>query len=176
MDEKKKQQYFNKYLEKDTWTENEVVSLLHGVPLEQIVFAKFLKRTTYSETREELDASVSLGILNRNMLLSYRLYGRVGDDCYVYRSKEIIEWAKDKKNTYPNFSFRDIENAKESEKSEIFQPGQIEISGDIRDKNKRCPFTGGWKAAAYEKAVELGYPEKIKQDAAAMEIAEYLKL
>ena len=114
MDESEKQ----RYLEKDVWSAKEVWSILLGVSpsltypitelLDEPVYDKaYEKITTWTGPYDpvvELENAIDFGYLTRRY--SRRIDGSEPD--YFFDSREVIKWAKTKRNTYPDFPYHDI--------------------------------------------------------------------
>ena len=159
MDEK---QLYIQYLEKDAWSEQEVILLLHGLFPEShnryINFKRLEKLgIDFRVAKQALDEAVFVELLERDIFPQEGLPNvdyNVEDQDYIYRSKDIIEWARGKKNLFPNFPFHRKEGSGISNK------------GKTRTQ---------WRDEARKKAIELNWPTVGKQVDVAGKIARYLR-
>ncbi|MCL1824374.1 MAG: hypothetical protein FWG26_00240 [Betaproteobacteria bacterium] len=129
MTEEEKREYF----EKDIWVDVEVVSLLHGVcpnwtneeverAFNDIGNAKKLSfKQVMQRTLNEINFAVGAKLLTTKVAIV-----DTGDRFDAYIPKEVIEWARRKLYTYPNFPFH-------TDPSPVSQPVTEEESDTAND-------------------------------------------
>ena len=97
--------------------------ILHGIPPKSNCHKPVYKRledigVSYPDIKQVLDEAALVGALAREPF-THEKWGYDGiEDVlydveydYVYSSKEVIEWANSKKNLFPNFPYRNIEES-----------------------------------------------------------------